>query len=67
MEDWDALEAIWDHSYKKKLRADPSMHPLMFVEPAWNPREKREKLIELAFEKFGAPAFYLGRSATLSS
>ena len=24
-------------------------------EPAWNTKEKREKLIELVFEKFNAP------------
>ncbi|KAI8925771.1 actin family [Entophlyctis helioformis] len=65
--DWDALEALWDYAYHGCLRADPAEHPLMFAEPSWNPREKREKLCELAFEKYNAPAFYLGRSAVLSA
>ncbi|KAL2917326.1 Actin-related protein 4 [Polyrhizophydium stewartii] len=65
--DWDALEALWDHVYARALRAEPTEHPLLFCEPSWNPREKREKLCELAFEKYQVPAFYLGRSAVLSA
>ncbi|KAH6571401.1 hypothetical protein BASA50_003766 [Batrachochytrium salamandrivorans] len=67
VEDWDALEAIWDHAYTSVLRADPTEHPLMFCEPSWNPRDKREKLCEIAFEKYNVPGFYLGRSAVLSA
>jgi actin-related protein len=33
----------------------------------WNDRSKREKLIELAFEKYEAPAFFLVKSAVLSA
>ncbi|KAJ3289694.1 Actin-like 6A [Borealophlyctis nickersoniae] len=65
--DWDAFEALWDHAYYTRLRVDPTQHPLLFSEPAWNPRENREKLFELAFEKYDVPAFYLARSAVLSA
>ncbi|OAJ42240.1 hypothetical protein, variant 1 [Batrachochytrium dendrobatidis JEL423] len=65
--DWDALEAIFDHTYSTVLCADSTEHPLMFCESSWNPREKREKLCELAFEKYNVPGFYLGRSAVLSA
>ncbi|KAJ3040704.1 Actin-like 6A [Rhizophlyctis rosea] len=67
VEDWDALEALWDHAYYTRLRADPTEHPLLFSEPSWNPRDVREKLLELAFEKYNLPAFYLARSAVLSA
>ena len=67
VEDWDALEALWDHAYFSRLRADPTEHPLLFSEPAWNPSKIREKLLELAFEKYNVPAFYLARSAVLSA
>ncbi|KAJ3090626.1 Actin-like protein 6B [Quaeritorhiza haematococci] len=67
IEDWDALEAIWDHAYFRGLRADPTDHPLLMAEPSWNPREVREKLAELAFEKYSVPAFYLAKSAVLSA
>ncbi|KAI9332732.1 actin family [Zopfochytrium polystomum] len=67
VEDWDTLETLWSYSYRDRLRADPTQHPLLVVEPSWNPREKREKLLELAFEGFHVPAFYLGRSAALTA
>ncbi|KAJ3054299.1 Actin-like 6A [Rhizophlyctis rosea] len=67
VEDWDALEALWDHAYFSRLRADPTEHALLFSEPAWNPSKNREKLLELAFEKYNVPAFYLARSAVLSA
>ncbi|KAJ3215407.1 Actin-like 6A [Dinochytrium kinnereticum] len=60
--DWDALECLWDYSVRQRLRSNHEEHPMLMVEPAYNPRETREKLIEMAFEKFNAPAFYLGRS-----
>jgi actin-related protein len=67
VEDWDALEAIFEYSYKDRLRLDSSEHPLLFTEPAWNPKETREKLIELAFEKFNVPAFYLAKGPALAA
>jgi actin-like protein 6A len=62
VEDWDALEALWESAYSDKLRLDPTEHPLLMVEPAWNTRSVREKLIEIAFEKYKVPAFYLARA-----
>ncbi|KAJ3102732.1 NuA4 histone acetyltransferase subunit [Phlyctochytrium planicorne] len=67
VKDWDAFESVWDYSISSRLRASHSEHPLMMIEPAYNPREIREKMIELAFEKFDCPAFYLGRSPVLAA
>lgn len=39
----------------------------MMVEPATNTKEVREKMAEIAFEKYNVPAFYLGKSPVLSS
>lgn len=33
-------------------------HPLLVTEPSWNSKENRERMIELAFEEFDAPAYY---------
>lgn len=49
------------------LSCDASEHPLLLTEPAWNSRESREKLTELAFETLGSPAFYLANRSVLSS
>lgn len=73
--DWDAFERLWEHSYDKvsfpfkieALRVQSADHPVMFIDPSWDNKANREKLCELAFEKFGVSGFYLGRSAVLSA
>lgn len=41
--------------------------PLLMTEPGWNSARNREKMMELAIEGWGAPAFYLGRSGVLAA
>ncbi|KAH8549002.1 actin family [Umbelopsis sp. PMI_123] len=67
VEDWEGLEEIWKSAFHQRLRIDPTEHPLLCTEPAWNPSDKREKLVELAFEKFNFPAFYLAKDAVMSA
>ena len=64
--DFESLESLWDAAYARS-RTVSSEHPLLFTEPGWNPKESREKLIELAFEKYQVPGFFLGRTPVLSS
>lgn len=64
---WDAFEQLWDYSFRKALQVASNEHPIMFCDPSWDTKENREKLCELAFEKFDVPGFYLGRSAVLSA
>ena len=65
--DWDAVEALIDHSYKNCLTCNPAEHPLLMAEPSFNTEAAREKMTELAFEKFSTPAFFLGKNAVLSA
>jgi actin-related protein len=67
VKDWDVFEQLWQYSYDKALRCVSTDHPVIFSDPAWDTKQNREKLCELAFEKFGVPGFYLGRSAVLSA
>ncbi|KAI9722423.1 MAG: NuA4 histone acetyltransferase subunit [Chrysothrix sp. TS-e1954] len=41
--------------------------PLMMTEPGWNPPKSRAKMMEIAIEEWGAPAFWLGRSGVLAA
>ena len=41
--------------------------PLMVTEPGWNPPKHRARIMEIALEEWGAPAFWLGRSGVLAS
>ncbi len=65
--DWDAVERIWDYTIKDRLRSDPRNHPLVMSEPYYNTQSRREKTVELAFESFQTPAFYLAKDAVLSA
>lgn len=53
--------------YSNRLRIIPQEHPMMICEPSFNPVHMREKLVEMAFEKYMCPAVFLGRNAVLSS
>ncbi|KAI8870637.1 actin-domain-containing protein [Ramicandelaber brevisporus] len=65
--DWELLECVWDYIYHGSLRCNPSDHPLIATDPVWATSKQREKMAELAFEKFGAPAFYLARDAVMAA
>ncbi|RGB32895.1 actin family [Rhizophagus diaphanus] len=67
IQDWDALEKIWDYAFDKSLRIDPKEHPIFVTECAWNTRDIRERLTELAFEKYNSLAFYVAKNPVLSA
>lgn len=65
--DWDILEKIWAYALKTRLQVDPVEHPLLVTEPAWNTSANKEKMAELAFEKFNVPALYAAKSPVMSA
>ncbi|ORY03885.1 Actin/actin-like protein [Basidiobolus meristosporus CBS 931.73] len=67
VEDWEVLEEIWNHAFLDRLRVNPEEHPLLVTEASWNTREIREKIAELAFEKYNFPAFFICKNAVLSA
>jgi len=66
IDNWDLFEKLLDHSYKRHIRSDSELHPVLMSEAPWNMRNKREKLTELMFEKYNVPAFFLCKNAVLS-
>lgn len=57
--DWDATEKMIDYAMRDGLRIrDLAENPLLVTEPSWTSKEGREKMMELAFESFQAPAYY---------
>jgi len=67
IDDWDLFEKIVDYSYSKCLHTESQYHPVLFSESPFNTRSKREKLVELMFEKYHVPAVYLCRNAVLAA
>ncbi|KAI8323045.1 Actin/actin-like protein [Martensiomyces pterosporus] len=65
--DWDIYEKIWEYAFKSRLRVRPEEHPVMVSEAAWNTAPLRGKLVEMAFEKFNCPAFYVCKNPVLAA
>lgn len=64
--DWDAMEAVWRHSFTGVLGLKSAEHPLLLTEPPLNAQSQRERLLSLAFECLGSPAVFLASSAVLA-
>ncbi|VVT44179.1 uncharacterized protein SAPINGB_P000330 [Magnusiomyces paraingens] len=62
VKDWTAMEQIWDYALNKSLGIDPTEHPLLVTEQPWNSRANRASAMQLAFETFSVPAFYIAKT-----
>ncbi|CAG9573785.1 unnamed protein product [Danaus chrysippus] len=67
IDNWDLFEKMLDYCYSKVIRSPSEHHPALFTEAVWTTRPAREKLAELLFEKYQAPAFFLVKNAVLAA
>lgn len=49
------------------MGCNASEHPILVTEPAWNTPENRERMAEIMFEEFQAPAFYIANTGVLNT
>jgi len=66
MTDWDDMKIIWDFAFHNKLNTSPEEHPILLTETPLNPTANREKMTQIMFETFNAPAIYIAIDAVLS-
>ncbi|KAJ7822506.1 actin 1 [Mycena olivaceomarginata] len=66
IKNWDDMEKIWQHAFRDLLGVDSSKHAVLVAEPPLNPKANREKIVQIMFETFNVPAFYLAAHAVLS-
>ena len=60
VQDWDALERLWQSCIYEKLRCDPEEHYFLLSESPFNSPENREQMAEIMFETFNVPGLYIG-------
>lgn len=66
IENWDDMTLIWDHTFYTVLRCEPAEKPVHLTEAPKNPTKNREKMVEIFFDHFQVPAFYVSIQAVLS-
>ena len=64
--DWDDMEAIWHYTFYQELRIFPEEHAFLFTEAPLNPKSNREKMAEVMFETFSAPAIHIAIQGVLA-
>ncbi|KAJ7638626.1 actin-related protein Arp4p [Roridomyces roridus] len=65
--DFGPVAALMRHAVVDVMRCNPSDHPILVTEPAWNTPANRERMAEIMFEEFQVPAFYIANTGVLNA
>ncbi|KAJ7781456.1 actin-related protein Arp4p [Mycena metata] len=65
--DFEPVAALMRHAVVDVMRCNPTEHPILVTEPAWNTPANRERMAEIMFEEFQVPAFYIANTGVLNA
>ena len=60
------MNKVWEFAFNNELRVDASETGVMLTEAPNNPKENRERMIEIMFENHSVPRSYVAIQAVLS-
>lgn len=63
---WEDMEKIWNYIFTNQLHIESSSHPILLTDDTLNTKENREQMIQIMFEKFNVPLFYVAKQSVLS-
>jgi len=67
IEDWDAMEQLWEYTFSNELHVSPDTAgmPVLLTDAPLNPKQNREHMAQIMFEKFKVPGFYIATQVRL--
>jgi actin-related protein len=67
IESMEDMESIWAHTFEQLGMLDEATsHPVLLTEPPHNPKQNREKVVEIMFEQFGVPELNISIQGVLA-
>mmetsp|Transcript_10542 Transcript_10542/g.24970 ORF Transcript_10542/g.24970 Transcript_10542/m.24970 type:complete len:395 (+) Transcript_10542:207-1391(+) len=63
---WEDMVHLWDYTFDKMKVSDFSQRKILLTEPPMNPKQNRQKLMEVMFEKYGFEGVNISVQAVLT-
>jgi len=63
---WDDALHVWNYAFFEKMKINPKDSKILLTEPPMNPKENREKMVQVMFETYGFKACYIAIQAVLT-
>jgi actin-related protein 2 len=63
---WEDACYLWDYCFYEKLKINPKECKILLTEPPMNPKENRQRMVEVMFEKYGFLGCYIAIQAVLT-
>lgn len=62
---WDDMELLWNYAFLEQLKVDPKGCKILLSESPMNSHDKRKRMAEMMFEKYGFEGAYFANSGVL--